>query len=38
MKISGSFRTVAERFAQMRGLMEIARKQGRDLLAVLLSG
>ncbi len=37
MKISGSFRTWAgaERFAHVRGLLETARKQGRDLLAVL---
>ena len=35
MKISGSFRTVAERFAQVRGPRGTGRKQGRDLLAVL---
>ena len=37
MKISDSFRTRAggAHFAQLRGLLETARKQGRDLLAVL---
>lgn len=37
MKISGGFRIVAgdERFAQVRGLLETAPKQDRDLLEVL---
>ena len=37
MKISGGFRTGtgAAHFALVRGLLETARKQGRDLLAVL---
>ena len=40
MKISGCFRTRAgaERFAHMRGLVETARKQKRNLLELLRQG